>query len=59
MHVELAKLHWLVLVAKQLLALLPPLLQMVLLNWRLTVLYIDSRPKPPLIDLGSERFASS
>jgi len=60
MDVELAKLNWLVLVAEELLTLLSPILQMMLLNrsnsiLSLTVLYIDSRPVPPLIDVGPDR----
>ena len=42
MEVELTKLNWMVLVAKELLALLSPVLQMMLLNRSLAVLYIDS-----------------
>ena len=42
MNIELTKLNWLVLVAKELLTLLSPILQMMLLNRSLTVLYINS-----------------
>lgn len=59
MEVELTKLNWMVLVAKELLALLSPVLQMMLLNRSLAVLYIDSWPEPPLIDVGPDRFISS
>ena len=59
MHVELPKLNLLVLVAEELLTLLSPILQMMLLNRSLTVLNIDSRPEPPLIDVGPDSLMSS
>ena len=59
MKVELTKLNWLVLVAEELLALLSPILEMMLLNRSLTVLNIDSGPEPPLIDMGPDSLMSS
>jgi hypothetical protein len=59
MHVELPKLNLLVLVAEELLTLLSPILQMMLLNRSLTVLNIDSRPEPPLIDVGPDSLMNS
>jgi hypothetical protein len=59
MNVELTKLNWLVLVAEELLTLLSPILEMMLLNRSLTVLNIDFRPEPALIDVGPDSLMSS